>query len=67
MAPAGLALSSFLFIGKPLGYIPNTNHQGLFPYLATSSSEADHQGPAIKVLKSSNQKSPLAHLINMPN
>ena len=29
--------------------------------------EADHQGPAIKVLKSSKQKPPLSHLINMPS
>lgn len=38
-----------------LAYIPKASHQGLFPI---PPSEADHQTPAIKVLKSNQQKSP---------
>lgn len=46
-------------------YIPEASHQGLFPYLATSS--ADYQDPSIKVLKFSYQKPPLAALISTPS
>ena len=52
---------------KLLDYILKASHQGLFPYLVTSSPEADYQGPAIKVVISSNQKSLLGHLVNTPH
>jgi hypothetical protein len=34
---------------KTLGHIPKASHQDLVHSLATSSLEADYQGPAIKV------------------
>lgn len=45
---------------KTIRLISKAGYQGLFSYLATLSSEIDYQGPAI-----SNQKPPLADLINM--
>jgi len=53
-------------IKKKLDYIPKANPQGLFP-IGPLPPEVDCQGPAIEVFKSSNQKSPLAHLITIPN
>jgi len=59
--------SPFLLLTELLGYIPKASHQGLFPYLATSSPKADHQAPAMEVLKSSNHSPIIAALINLSN
>ena len=55
---------------KTLDYIPKVSPQVLSPYLdiwPLPLPEDDFQGPAIKVLRSGNQKDPLATLIKMPN
>lgn len=60
MAPAGLALSSFLFIGKPLGYIPKTS-----PYFLwlTKTSEPNYQNSKVQQIKIHY----LATLVNLSN
>lgn len=70
MSLEGLALlpNSFYLAKKkkkPLDYILKDRLQGLIWPLPPT--EADFQGPVIKVLKSSNQKPPVAHPVNMPN
>jgi hypothetical protein len=47
-----------------LDYIPKTSYQG---YLVTSTPDVGYQGSTVKVLKSSNQKPPLAYLVIIPN
>ena len=57
----------FLCLAKLLGYIPKASQQGLFPYMATSSSWDRLPRFSYKASKPSNEKSPLAHLVNMPD
>jgi len=57
-ALAGLASSTIHSALPKALYISKAGLQGLLSYVATSSLEADYQGPAIKVLQSINQ-SPL--------
>jgi hypothetical protein len=55
---------------KTISYIPKANQKSLFLTWPLPPLEADCQGPAIKVLNSSNKKSKapfLATFINMPN
>lgn len=60
MALAGLALLLDSLKLAKKHYIPEASHQGPVPHLATLSSwlTSQVQGPAIKVLKSSNQNPP---------
>lgn len=61
MALAGLASSTIHSALLKAVYISKAGLQGLLSYVATSSLEADYQGPAIIVQQ---PKPTLAHLIN---
>lgn len=44
----------FLYLVKPLGYIPKASYQGLVLIWPLLPPQAVHQGPALKVLEDSN-------------
>jgi hypothetical protein len=54
---------------KPLEYIPEGSHKGLFPYLATSASLGWLPRSSYQSVEAQQWKAPfgLAHLINLPS
>lgn len=61
----GLLSPSPFALPETLDYTSKASHHSLFLIWLLSPPEADYYGPAIKALTSSNQKPPLAHLINI--